>query len=146
MIVLAFDQAYSGATGWAVFSGHDLVDYGKFETGGNLKLFNNHVAPLLATHNPDRIYYEGIYNNNNANTFKRLAQVQGALLSLCEDAEEVYPTTWRSVLKLRARGRTAQKQEAQAYVLEHFGIKVVQDVADAILIGYSQVSQEINFE
>lgn len=146
MITLSFDQAYTGATGWAVFSGHDLVDYGKFETGGNLKLFNIHVASLLATHNPDHIYYEGIYNSGNANTFKRLAQVQGALLSLCEDAEEVYPTSWRSVLNLRARGRTAQKQEAQAYVLEHFGVKVVQDVADAILIGYSQVSQEINFE
>ena len=62
------------------------------------------------------------------------------------DIEIVHASSWKSTAKVRGRGRTEQKRNAQAKVLEMFDVKATQDECDAILIGYHASKKELNWE
>jgi Holliday junction resolvasome RuvABC endonuclease subunit len=85
------------------------------------------------------VVLEEIQEQSNAQTFKKLAMLQGVLLVTLEESSIkyhlVYASQWKSYLKVAGASRTIQKRNAQAYVLETYGKSVTQDEADAICIG-----------
>lgn len=87
----------------------------------------------------------GSSRDTNVATFKKLAYVQALLLELCAEMSvpcEIVPSsTWKSALGIKGRNRTEQKRDAQRYVQEEFGVKVIQDECDAICIGKYLVSR-----
>ena len=76
---------------------------------------------------------------NNVQTFKILAEIFGVTQEYLAEQGHSYQivssNTWKSQLKIKGTKRDEQKRNAQAYVLENYGIKVTQDEADAICIG-----------
>lgn len=82
---------------------------------------------------------EEIQEQSNVQTFKMLAMVQAILLVALREKgikfHLVYSSQWKSLLGIKGKGRTEQKRNAQAYVMNCYGKKVTQDEADAICIG-----------
>lgn len=142
-IILALDQS-SRITGWAIFNGNKLVDYGKFtldddNVGIRLTKFRFEITKLINTYHPHEVVLEEIQEQNNILTFKVLAQVQGVLIELLNFLNIPYniiaSTTWKSTLGIKGRIRAEQKKNAQEYINKKYDIKVAQDIADAICIG-----------
>ena len=148
MRILALDQS-SRITGWALFDGNELIEYGKFDLseepniGERLHQARCLVQDIINKLNVDKVILEDIYMDgqrvNNVQTFKILAEVFGVLYELCIDmnipVEAVLAGTWKSTLGIKGKTRPEQKRAAQAWVAENYGLKVVQDIADAICIG-----------
>lgn len=80
--VLSIDQS-SRVTGYAIFDNKNLVTFGHFSIPANktmgqrLESFFNHLKDLLEKYNVQTLYFEGIQYQNNAETFKKLAMIQG---------------------------------------------------------------------
>ena len=148
MRILALDQA-SNVSGWAIFNNEDLEQYGKidvskyYDLGERLHILRQKVKSLIEDENIDKIILEDIYMDgqrvNNVQTFKVLAEVFGVLYELCIDLEKpveaVLAGTWKSTLGIKGKTRAEQKRAAQAWVIDTYGEKVIQDIADAICIG-----------
>lgn len=147
MIILAFDQA-TRTSGWSVFRDKDLIAHGTFTfTDNNLGLrlwkIRQKVEELYMKYLPDKIIYEDIQLQqgavNNVVTFKSLAEVFGIIYEysteLGVDNEAVLAGVWRKGLGIAGNRRDTQKSNAKKWVLDNFGIKVVEDEADAICIG-----------
>ena len=145
--LLALDQA-SRITGYAVFDGDKLIDYGKItandnDIGQRLVFIRDEVNKLINYHNIDEIVLEDIQlqNNvvNNVQTFKTLAEVFGVLYELATERKiknsAVLASSWKSTLGIKGAKRADQKKNAQQYVLNTYGKKVSQDESDAICIG-----------
>lgn len=151
--LLALDQS-SHITGWAVFKDGHLFKYGKFaldEASVDVRLtkIKKAVADLISEYQIDEVVYEDIQqqNNivNNVQTFKILAEVYGVLSEYFESINiphtSVLASSWKSTLGIKGKGRTEQKQNAQKYVIEKYGIKPTQDIVDAICIGVHYLIQ-----
>jgi Holliday junction resolvasome RuvABC endonuclease subunit len=86
-----------------------------------------------------QVVIEEIQDQANAQTYKKLAMVQGVLLAELYkrkiDVHLVYAASWKSSCRIGGRSRSEQKRNAQQYILENYGYKVTQDEADAICIG-----------
>lgn len=152
-MLIAFDQALN-TTGYAIFNREDgsLVSYNKFTTQSSdeeykLKEIRDKVLELIEEYKPTKIAIEeiqlqsipGSTAHGNVQTFKKLAHVQGVLYEVIAEKKipfEVVPSvTWKSHCKIKGRNRAEQKRNAQAFVLEHYGVKAIQDICDAICIG-----------
>ena len=147
MIILAFDQA-SHTSGWSVFKDQNLIDHGTFtfsdsNLGTRLYKIRQKVILLTMTYKPDKIIYEDIQLQegavNNVETFKILAEVFGVIYEYATEAgianEAILSGTWRKGLGIAGKRRPDQKANAQRWVFDNCGIKVVEDEADAICIG-----------
>lgn len=147
MIILAFDQA-SRTSGWSVFEDKELINHGTFTfTDSNLGLrlwkIRQKVIELVNKYDPDRIIYEDIQLQqgpiNNVETFKTLAEVFGIIYEYATEIgkpnEAILSGTWRKGLGIAGRRRDEQKANAQKWVLDNCGVRVVEDEADAICIG-----------
>lgn len=147
MVLLALDQS-SRITGWSVFKDNKLVDYGKFtldeeNVDARLQHFRKKITQLIYDYSPDEVVYEDIQFQtnvaNNVQTFKVLAEIYGVLSELLTEMRlphtSILSTSWKSTLGIKGKARQEQKQNAQKYVLEKYGIKVVQDTVDSICIG-----------
>ena len=157
MRILALDQS-SRVSGWAIFDGDTLMEYGKFDVGDihdlgdRLHQIRQKVKYLIVTNNIDKVILEDIYMDgqrvNNVQTFKALAEVFGVLYELCIDmkkpVEAVLAGTWKSTLGIKGKTRPEQKRNAQAWVLDKYGIKATQDEVDALCIGAHIIHQNIN--
>lgn len=148
MKVLALDQALQ-TTGWAIFENKKLVDCGKFtvEKKGSmaqrLHCIQQEIAKLVFDKEDgevDFIVFEGIQNQSNNETFKKLAYVQAATMLFCYQAmidfSVLAPSEWR---KLNGGGygkaRVEQKESAVERVKQWYSLEVDSDTADAINIG-----------
>ena len=148
MRILALDQALQ-TTGWAIFEDRKLVDCGKFivEKKGSmakrLHCIQQEIAKLLFDKEDgkiDFIVFEGIQNQSNNETFKKLAYVQAAIMLFCYQAmidfSILAPSEWR---KLNGGGygktRGEQKENAIEKVKQWYSLEVDSDTADAINIG-----------
>lgn len=86
MLVLSLDQALQ-TTGWAVFKDGELIAHGTFKTRGSapigerLRDLEDHVARLFFDYEEsiDFIAFEDIQNQNNNETYKKLAYCQAVL-------------------------------------------------------------------
>lgn len=164
MKIISVDQARHGA--WALFDyeSKTLLDHGTFDFDNRNYRFEKAVMKIEALideviniHGADAVFFEDIQLRRNPSSFKKLAQLQGVLVNLCEKNEYLYglisPSQWQEYCK--ARGRTAKEQDSGAkevttksgkpaskvlsiqYVKEHFGIDTENDnLADAICMGY----------
>lgn len=163
MKILAVDQARHGA--WSLFDydKKSLLDYGTFDFDNRNYRFEQAVVKiealideLINIHGADAVFFEDIQLRQNPSSFKRLAQLQGVLVNLCEKNEYLYglisPSQWQEYCKARGRtakevkagtkeaatksGKKASKMLSIQYVANHFGIQTDNDnLADAICIG-----------
>ena len=147
MTILAFDQA-TRTSGYSVYKDQDLIAHGTFTfTDSNLGIrlwkIRQKVEELYNKYLPDKIVYEDIQLQqgavNNVVTFKSLAEVFGIIYEyateLGVDNESILAGVWRKGLGIAGNRRDIQKANAQKWVLDNCGIRVVEDEADAICIG-----------
>ena len=157
MRILALDQA-SRVSGWAIFDGDTLEQYGKidvskyFELGERLHRIRQEIEHMIDDEHIDAVILEDIYMDgqrvNNVQTFKALAEVFGVLYELCVDMEKpveaVLAGTWKSTLGIKGRTRPEQKRAAQQWVEKTYDVKPTQDECDAICIGAHYVRHSAN--
>jgi Holliday junction resolvasome RuvABC endonuclease subunit len=76
---------------------------------------------------------------NNVQTFKVLAEVFGVISELCVELKvpqtAALASTWKHTLGIKGKDRTAQKRNAQQWVIDTYGIKPTQDECDSICLG-----------
>ena len=144
MIYLSIDQS-SNISGYSVWHNKELIEWGKVKFEGEfltrvielkfwmlskIKEFKEQVVEVVI---------EEIQEQANAQTFKKLAMLQGvllvALIEINVKYHLVYSSQWKSAAGIKGQNRTEQKQNTQKYVLEKFNQKVTQDEADAICMG-----------
>lgn len=162
MKILSVDQARHGA--WAVFDyeGKTLLDYGTWGFDNRSYTFEQAILhiealvdELIRKHSIDAVFFEDIQLRKNVQSFKKLAQLQGVLVNLCEKNEYLYglvaPTQWQNFCNARGRttkeikakvtevdaaGKKASKILSLQYVKNKFGIQTTNDnLSDAICIG-----------
>lgn len=146
MRLLALDQA-SRITGYSIFDDKELISYGKFELidedlGKRLVKYRKKIEELIEKYDIEEVAFEDIQMQsqiNNVQTFKVLAEIFGVTQEYLAEQGHSYQiissNTWKSQLNIKGKKREEQKRNAQAYVLETYGIKATQDEADAICIG-----------
>lgn len=155
MRLLALDQA-SRTTGWAIFEDDKLINWGAFSVtdddfGTRLVKIVDKVENLIQEHNIDEIAIEDIQLQGkdiaNVKTYRALAEVRGALEERFTRWQIKYQivssNTWKSALSIKGADRKTQKKNAQLYVINTYGLRVSEDIADAICIG-SSVAKEKN--
>ena len=140
--IVAIDNATKNA-GVAVFDNGKLVHYMLQEFSGEL------IDRLLANRNfirdvvinkwhADLIVLEDIQLQKNVQIFKTLSMLRGSTMVAireCGIGCEVVPsTTWRAHFMIKG-DRIAEKAQAIDKVMSMYGVKVVDDIADAILLG-----------
>lgn len=160
--ILALDQA-SHTSGWAIFDGKELIQYGIYETKaatemGRLHEVNMWFMSMIQNWKPDEIGIEGIQyqQNSGVTTFQTLARLQGILMETCTQLDvpfKICPTnTWRAHCGVKGRTRSDKKKSMQLLVKEWFDVSVSDDLADAIGIGkyvsetHSQQTEIISWE
>lgn len=162
--LLAFDQSLN-VTGWAIFKDGSLETFGKFdtsehETARKLVEIRNSVLELIKEYKPTEVAIEeiqlqqipGSTSHGNVETYRKLAYAQATILELLAELDikhHIVPSvTWKSTCGVKGRARAEQKRNAQAYVLNEFGVRAIQDICDAICIGKHIVEEgnkEINW-
>ena len=153
MNILSLD-ASTKSTGWAIYEGTNLKSYGCI-TSSSTDLFKrihkmvDEINLLIKENKIDKIILEEVRPENgvqNIKTHKALMFLQGALAMMAHDnypkieSIYLYPSEWRKSCKIKTgRGviRETVKQHDIRFVEETFGIKVNDDIADAIGIGYA---------
>ena len=148
--LLAFDQA-TVHTGWAVFDGIDLVNYGLLDASGNdsearLDEMAARIRDLVRHYNPEHVVFEGVLYQKSPAALILLANVQGIIRGICQENEcgySVYaPTSWRRLMEIQqGKGITREKLKAQAIAMVRasYGIEVEEDVCEAICIGLAHL-------
>lgn len=158
MIYLSLDQSLN-TTGYALFDDKTLIAYGKFNIPAakpieqRLNLFIKEVMKLEEEYHFKDIFFEDIQYQNNAETYKKLAFVQAALIIWCYNTSHKFtilaPSHWRSILKNNykinfGRSRQEQKQKARELVRQTYQMEVSEDEADAICLGIAALKEKDN--
>lgn len=167
MKILAIDQARNG--GWAIFD-YDtkkLLKSGSYSFPDRKYTFTqavlgteSFIQELIAKENISAVFFEDIQLRVNVAGFKKLAQLQGVLINLCEKNNYLYyiiaPSTWQGYCG--ARGRTTKEKKSKTpnnkkennttqkkksskllsieYVKNKYGVDTDNDnMSDAICIG-----------
>lgn len=152
--ILALDQALK-ITGYAVFEGKELIDYGTFFIPAHkpieerLNLVMKHLYELDQKYDFSEVFFEDIQNQQNNETYKKLAYVQAVIMIWCYNKPYKFtilsPSHWRAILKQFnngfsfGRARVEQKQKAIEFVSTYFHKEVSSDEADAICLGYAGI-------
>jgi Holliday junction resolvasome RuvABC endonuclease subunit len=144
VIYFAIDQS-SNVSGYSVWQNKELIEWGKVQFEGEFVFrvieLKKWIFNKIEEFDEDEVevIIEEIQEQANAQTFKKLAMLQGAILVALTEAEIkyhlVYAAQWKSFVNIKSNNRTEQKRDAQKYVLEKYGKKVTQDEADAICMG-----------
>lgn len=141
--VIAFDQA-TEHFGLSVFDNGQLIFYSLYTFSGDLtsrlvkiqKFIEDIVIDKWC---PDFIQMEDIQYQNGILTYKVLAMLLGVIQTSCGRRnipfEAVSPNVWRKYAGTNGANRREEKMLSVAMVKEKYGIKVSDDVAEAILIG-----------
>lgn len=153
--LLALDQS-SQTTGWSLFENEKLKDYGKVDPKGeyldrivalrkwlqetleNYKIGSDYEIEV-AVEEIQLQQIPGTDREGNVVTFKKLAHVQGVVLELLVEMGITYKivasSSWKSTCGIKGKARAEQKRNAQIYIEQKYGIKVIQDICDSICIG-----------
>lgn len=121
MKILAVDQARN--SGWSVFDYDDkvLIASGSFSFPSRkydfqtaIKCICDKVLELVTEHNVNVVFLEDVMYRFNMDSFKKLSQLQGALIYMLESYGYLYhivaPSAWQGYCK--ARGRTSKEMQA----------------------------------
>ena len=158
MITLSLDLS-TKSSGWAIFDGQELKDYGCI-TAGSANLYKRidkmieELEKILNQYKIDNIMIEDVLPEdvrNNQNVFKALTYLQGFVLHLLDkhnlsNIKFYTASEWRKKCGIHTgRGikRESLKPKDIQFVYSQFGIKVNDDVADAICIGFAAVGGAI---
>lgn len=163
--VLALDQSTT-ATGWSLFKDERLVDYGVFKPAGDrdkrindMKSWLEHKIEELSL-DVDlelALVLEDIQMQQNVETFKVLAHLQGVLINVGYRMEKLgkikgtsiyFASEWKATCKIAGKLSKEQKKNAQKHIADKYKVKVTQDTCDAICLGEHHIykdSSEINF-
>ena len=152
MKILSLDQALV-TTGWAIFKQNKLVKSGTFSIkstlpiGARLGAFWKELNNLYSIYEFEYIAFEDIQNQNNNETYKKLAMVQSAIYLWCFFQNVMCgvasPSHWRSVLGGNfGKKREEQKQAAINYVKNYCDKEVSSDEADAVCIGLAYIKEK----
>ena len=150
MIILALDLS-TKSSGFSIYQDNKLIDYGCI-TAGSTNLFHRidkmveEIEKILQKYKFNHVYIEDVYPedvHDNQNVFNALKYLQGFILHLLDkyDLNHTFYTAseWRSKCGIHTgRGikRNSLKPKDIEFVQNQFGIKVNDDVADAIAIGF----------
>ncbi len=152
MRTLSLDQALV-TTGWAIFDNKKLIAYDSFTINGKdpiesrlSSLFKN-LTNLHNEYEFDYVVFEDIQQQQNPETYKKLAYVQAIILLWCYYNNMNYtilsPSQWRKMCGGGfGRKREEQKQKAIEFVKEIYGVTVESDIADAICIGKAHLDNK----
>lgn len=144
--LLALDQS-SKVTGVAIFENGVLQKYSKIDVDGEvpyrLMKIREAVSRIIEEEEITAVAIEDIQLQsnvvNNVETFRTLAEVRGVLEELFQEkglpCTIVLAGTWKSKLGIRGTRRDEQKRAAQAYIVNKYNVKPIQDICDAICIG-----------
>jgi len=143
--LIALDQS-SRITGYSIYDGKELIDYGVFETQLEDEIQRAHqlkewLISMCKTWRADYVAIEGIQYQQNfgVTTFQTLARVQGILMDTCLELGLPYEVcatnTWRHACGVKGSTRTDKKRSMQLLVKKWYDITVTDDAADAIGIG-----------
>lgn len=155
--IMSIDQS-SRVTGWAIYDNERLTEWGHFSIPANktigqrLKSFHQHLIELLDFYNVEQLYFEGIQlQNGNAETYKKLAMIQGMVFFTCDIKQvpctELMPSHWRKIIGEKhnwkfGRSRAEQKQKAAEFVKKQFNVCPTEDECDAICLGLAGIYEE----
>lgn len=146
---IALDQALR-KTGVAIFKDNKLLGYSTFEIKPTIPIeqrltqFMSELNNLYDEYEFSELFFEDIQNQNNNETYKKLAYIQATIIIWCYSNNIKFhilsPSHWRKILKDNynvtfGRKREEQKQAAINFVKEKFNISVTSDEADAIALG-----------
>lgn len=155
MRYLGLDQALQ-TTGWAVYDDEKLVQFGHFTISPTLPIeerlaeFWKVLRKLHTDYDFDYLFYEDIQSQGNAETYKKLAYVQAAVLLWCYWSEVkstcLSPSHWRSLLTQHyhvhfGKKRADQKAASKQFVLDNFQRHVSEDEADAICLTLAGIQE-----
>lgn len=167
MILLSLDASTS-CTGYAVFDNCELITYGAIKPKGDgwrdrIMDETMQLADIMRRYSPSRLVAEDIPKKPGANTLEKLGAVHGMILSLCAGFKIkpmfLLPSEWRKEVGFfdgtrKGMKRDVMKEKAVNAANDIFGLdlkwisptssKNDDDVAEAIMIGWSQVSKAKN--
>ena len=163
MVVCGID-ASTKSTGWSIFDGKELVAYGVIKPEGqDWRERTVNQAPklieILNQYHPDKIYMEDVpLKAQNPKVLVQLGAVQGFFYGVAASfsipIEFLIPSQWRSPMGLfdgtrNGTKRAEMKRKSIEKANDLFGLNLVwksacsikndDDIADAVLIAYSQV-------
>jgi Holliday junction resolvasome RuvABC endonuclease subunit len=153
MIVLALDPS-TKVTGFAVYKDQELIDHG-YINAGSADVFNrihkmiSEIEEILNKYEIDKAILEEVLPEdvrNNNKTFKALMYLQ-AFITDCLHSHKIeysffVASEWRKKCGIHTgRGikREILKTQDIKFVQSQYGIKVNDDEADAICIGFAAV-------
>lgn len=162
MIVIGIDASTS-CTGYSVFEDGRLVDYGAIAPKGNdwrerVMQESLTLRDILSAYKPDVVCAEAIPLKPGNKTLEKLGAVHGVLLCLCAELNLkpvfLLPSEWRKKIGAFDGTREGMKREmlkekAILMANEIFDLNLIwaganskksqDDIAEAILIAYSQI-------
>lgn len=163
MIYIGID-ASSRSTGYSVFDGDKLIDYGMIKSSSNNWRDNiisqsDKIIAILNKYLPDRIFMEDVpLKAANPKLLVQLGAVQGFFYGIFTSHKIpitfLIPSQWRSPVGLfdgtrEGTSRAEMKRKSVEKANEVFGLNLVwksptskfneDDIADSILIAYSQI-------
>lgn len=146
------DQALQ-LSGYAVFNENKtLITYGTFKTKNDLPIDErlgsiwNFLNDSYEEYNFIHVFFEDCQQQQNAQTYHKLSMVKAVVLLWCFIHNIPYtvlsPSHWRSLIKEQkgvsfGRARKEQKKNCQDFIEQEFQVKVSEDEADAIAIGFA---------
>jgi Holliday junction resolvasome RuvABC endonuclease subunit len=146
MKILSFDQS-TRLSGFALFDGFEYVDSGIIDlhkitdTSERTRQMGIAICNKIKECAPDVIIIEEVQQQNNADTLKKLARLQGIAIGFAAahdiQLHIVEPTKWRKALNYKqgkAVKREELKQQSIDYVQQHFGFNFSEDRCEAICI------------
>ena len=154
MKLLALDQA-TIITGYAVFDGSDLCQYGTIDlhkekdSWERMQLMRKRIDELFDDYKPDVAVLEDVPGMiKNPAVLKELGRLQGfAMASAFERNIPVslyLPSEWRKVLAIqqgKEHKRADLKRQAQNIAKSSYGVDATEDEADAIGIALAYLTE-----
>ena len=123
------------------YSEHKLIDCSEYsDTEERIREMCKEILEQLDEYKPDIIYIEDSWNAANVQTTKLLTRVMGCVFAwaIKNDAEWncILPSRWRKLcgIEQSKKKRSELKQASIDYVYNRYGIKVNDDVGDAIAL------------
>lgn len=155
--LLSLDQATT-KTGIAIHEDRELIVYDlinlekkKIEISERVGVMGEKICALIRKNKPDCVVIEDVALQANVSGVINLARLQGIITGYCREHGTpcviLKPSNWRKMLGFKqGRGveRKCLKNQAKEYVMSNYGLKLCDDVCEAICIGdaYLQMSDK----
>jgi Holliday junction resolvasome RuvABC endonuclease subunit len=157
MIILALDPS-TKSTGYAVYDDQELIAHGCISAGSSnlfkrISRMTEEIKKLFDKHDIKKVVIEEVLPEDvrgNQTVFKALMYLQAYIMGTLDELEvetKFYvASAWRAKCGIHTgRGikRESLKPQDIKFVQNQFGIKVNDDEADAICIGFAEVGGTI---